>query len=292
MPKLELAVSIRAATRLPVCQLARLPPPPTILLLYVAYLRYRSLIQSRDSRVRYISRRAANFRPEVRSGLAQEQEWIAGYRGKSSFFSRELTGNRSRLALPASYPPPSSPLPPPLPPSPWWWSDGARLHKYYANIWSNPVTTRARTVTLLPRPLRHAAGLRRKVSLLISTEICTTRVSPLSLAKIACTLHTRHNSTPNPPLQVPSPPLILLLSFYLSFSPIAPYRPSPPLYRSLHRASYPTRSLIATHPLATSSPLHQDPPRHFCAVRSTVERAPSFGTWKRAEVRGGGGVDR
>lgn len=40
-------------------------------------------------------------------------------------------------------------------------------------------------------------GTSGKMTLLISIEICTSRVSLLSLGKIACTLHMQHNSAPN-----------------------------------------------------------------------------------------------
>lgn len=45
---------------------------------YAAYLPYRSLIQSRDSGSRYISRsrRTAKFRPEVRSGFARSESGL------------------------------------------------------------------------------------------------------------------------------------------------------------------------------------------------------------------------
>lgn len=56
---------------------------------------------------------------------------------------------------------------------------GGWLHKYYANIWNtSPVTARARDYQRSSQD--SLSQSRRKMSLLISTEICTTRVSLLS----------------------------------------------------------------------------------------------------------------
>jgi len=115
-------------------------------------------------RSRYISRsrRTAKFRPEVRSGLAGKSGlpdtnaedlffFFYGFFLLSFFFfllfffhSCKLAGNRSRLA-------------PRLSAAAGSWL--ARLHKYYANIWSSPVTPRARAKSL--RSCRSAGLCRR-----------------------------------------------------------------------------------------------------------------------------------
>jgi len=137
---------------------------PPSLALYVAYLRYRSQIQSRDSGADISHARGApqSFVPKCEVG-SQARVDCRIPRGRSLVFylfslfffllfffhSCKLAGNRSRLAprLPAAAVAAGSWL--------------ARLHKYYANIWSSPVTPRARAKSL--RSCRSAGLCRRAV---------------------------------------------------------------------------------------------------------------------------------
>lgn len=101
--------------------------------------------------------------------------------------------------------------------------------------------------------------------------------------EIACTLHTRHNSTPNllqlPPLPLRAATLVFVfLSAVLSYRILSLLLPLSVPYSG--DASY--IAPIATSPCDLFS-LTTTLRRRFCAVRSTVERAPSFETWKRAE---------
>lgn len=216
-------LSLSFSTSLLPLSLLPAPPPP-----YAAYLRYRSLIQSRDSGSRYISRsrRTAKFRPEVRSGFARSESGLPDTprcRSTSSFFlslffSSSQLRTRERQRERSGPPRAALALAPPV------GRGCINIMQIYPKY--HRVTRRARARDRYA--LAAVAGLRgrdAKCRCLFPTgEICATRVSPLSLAQIACTLHTRHNSTPNPP------PPYRLLSFYPPFSsPIAPYRR--PLYR-------------------------------------------------------------
>jgi len=164
---------------------------------------------------------------------------------------------------------------------PWWrW-----LHKYYANIRSRAgVTHRARareTVRLLAAPRDSSAP---SVVAYFQRDMHDSRVSLPYRPEIACTLHTRHNSTPNLHLRPPaSLPRSLLYRPYLSF-----------LFGALCRSALP-RCLLArpprssiffpsTRPLsrATSSRLRR-PYVVVSYARFDLWRAPGFGTWKRAQ---------
>ena len=123
-------------------------------------------------------------------------------------------------------------------------------------------------------------------------------MSPLSLAKITCTLHTRHNSTPNllAAWRLPSHPCLsvihrfsvsylcglktsLLLSLSLSLS-------SSFLFSRFSFFAYPYYALVLTLSTSSSStaltgwlalPRPLPPSRRFCAVRSSLERAFHLG---------------
>lgn len=145
---------------------------------YAAYLPYRSLIQSRDSGSRYISRsrRTAKFRPEVRSGFARSESGLPDTAAElflffflslslSNFFSRELARDRSRLP-PARCSRVSA--------------AGRRegFHKYYANISEAPPCYKGRE-----RETAAAAGLRGAPG---ATQSVVAYFQPARYARLAC----------------------------------------------------------------------------------------------------------
>lgn len=197
-------------------------------MLYVAYLWYRSQIQSRDSRAdvshaRGIPQSSApkcevDSRAGVDCRIPRERSFPLSL---FYFFSFLLffflflqlanCGKQKQAALRR------------LPPGRWL----ARLHKYYANIRSGPVRPRARTRETVTFLLSCATPRRstRKVSLLISTEICATRVSPLSprdsLALCIRSIIQRRTYSP-----FPAPrafPLSFLSAVLFLSHPIAPF---------------------------------------------------------------------
>jgi len=192
MPKLEFAISEsptgpphRAANSL-ICLLLFLHSPLSSFLRTVCCLSLVSIANTKSWFQSWCisrSRHTAKFRPKVRSGFASGSGLPDTARAKHLslspsnslhffffFFLSFLTALANlRKQKQAGGAPPTTVRP-------------ARLHKYYANIRSGPVTPRARTRETVTFLLSCAAPFRstRKVSLLISTEICATRVSPLS----------------------------------------------------------------------------------------------------------------
>lgn len=165
--------------------------------------------------------------------------------------------------------------------------DATRLHKYYANIWSSPpVTSRGRA-----RPLHVPAVPSAGETLTVAAKcrcLFPPRYARLACLpyrpEIACTLHTRHNSTPNllqPPLpSIHSSPLRVFLSAVLSYRILSLLPLSVPYSGG---ASYIALALPSQPSPCDLFSLTTTLRRRFCAVRSTLERAPSFETWKRAE---------
>lgn len=212
---------------------------------------------------------------------SQEREWIVGYTARErkilfSFFLRscKFAGNRGRLVAVAN-----------------------------EVVGCINIMQISGTQTLLPLALATTNVLRRTSRAEVDAK-CRCLFPP-RYARLACrsyrreiarTLHTRHNSTPEPtpepsilPLAPPSSSLVSL-SFYLQFSVLSLFivllhRSSIVPYK--HAAPLLTRFALLVAALPCDLFHTRDRPlrRRFCAVRSTLERAPSFGTWKRAEGR-------
>lgn len=186
MPKLEFAISesptkpARAANSL-ICLLLFLHPSSFLRaicrLSRVSIANTKSWFQSWCiSR----SRRTAKFRSEVRSGFASVK-WIAGYRARErsppfSLFTFSFFFFSCSLRTCGKQKAGSSAAPHRLPPD---WRGCINIMQISGAALLHRARTRE-TVTFLlsvARPRRST----RKVSLLISTKICATRVSPLSL---------------------------------------------------------------------------------------------------------------
>lgn len=175
----------------------------------------------------------------------------------------------------------------------------ARLHKYYANIRSGPVTSRnapRRAPCGRARPLRSSFSAPRRFAALAKCRC----LFPPRYARLAClpyrpeiagTLHTQHNSTPNLlPQHSPALPLFLVLSFSPYRTPIAPLSLLHPALSLLIATALLLELALSSRrlPPATSSRLRYD--LTYVDGSALVfdlrlnARSRSSGTRKRAEV--------
>jgi len=153
---------------------------------------------------------------------------------------------------------------------------------------AEPVLHTARARPLRSSPLRGTLAPvdARSVVAYFQRDMHDSRVSLPYRPEIACTLHTRHNSTPNlllrPPasLSLPSCALFCIALTYLSSSALSS------ACRALLLSTPSSRLYLLPSPLplpcATSSRLRR--PYVVVSPRFDLWRAPSFGTWKRAET--------
>lgn len=303
MPKLELAISSHQTARRPARRIALparsfvsspsplSPAPPSLsLALYVAYLRYRSQIQSRDSGADISRARGApqSFVPKCEVG-SQARVDCRIPRGRSllfhlffllsfflsSFFFANLRETEAGWRL--GYPP--------LPRGRGWRGcinimqisgAAALLHRGRARARAREV------VTFLP--LRGTLPpVDAKCRCLFPPRYARLACLPYR-PEIACTLHTRHNSTPNllqPPshsssrsLPAGAAPLPAFLSAVLSYRSLSPFSTA---------LSFRGATMLLTQ-LALSSPAPLRPLLAYDDPTSSFLRSSIWG-WTRPELR-------